>query len=175
MEVCGGPTDGTSLGGRKVKLSELCELPKNWASAVAENTASHTPAAKTSWPPLPVLVPPRPIGHGFRPQSRQIQAISRGLPEGLSPLTPCGRRNRGPRFTPAAPNYGLLPGRKSARSRASSHARRSRTAQDPPLHQAGRTRWPWPVRRRDRDAAYHCFARARSWQARALALYHLRG
>jgi hypothetical protein len=31
MELCGGTggTDGTSLGGRSVKLSELCELPKN--------------------------------------------------------------------------------------------------------------------------------------------------
>jgi hypothetical protein len=51
-----------------VNVSGPCVLPKNCALAVAANAASQTPVAKTSWLPLPVLVPPLPMGRSFRPQ-----------------------------------------------------------------------------------------------------------
>src|SRR5262245_24548751 len=77
MRLWAGPggTDGTSRGGRSVNASGPWVLPKNCALAVAASAASQTPVAKTSWPPLPVLVPPLLMGRSFRPQYRQIQAI----------------------------------------------------------------------------------------------------
>src|SRR5262252_1053613 len=74
--VGAGGADGTSRGGRSVnELSKLCVLPKNCALAAAASAASQTPVAKTSWLPLPDLVPPILMGRSFRPQWRQIQAI----------------------------------------------------------------------------------------------------
>src|SRR5215475_8746469 len=64
-----GGADGTSRGGRSVnELSKLCVLPKNCALAAAASAASQTPVAKTSWLPLPDLVPPILMGRSFRPQ-----------------------------------------------------------------------------------------------------------
>jgi hypothetical protein len=66
-----GGIEGTSFGGR------TGASVKNCASAVAGNAA--TQAAKTSWAPLPILLPPNRMDRFSRPQSRQIQAAARPL------------------------------------------------------------------------------------------------
>src|SRR5262249_52430704 len=64
-----GGADGTSRGGRRGnELSKLLVLPEDCALAAAASAASQTPVAKTSWLPLPDLVPPILMGRSFRPQ-----------------------------------------------------------------------------------------------------------
>ena len=88
--VGAGGTDGTSRGGRSVKLSGPWVLPKNCALAVAASAASQTPAAKTSWPPLPSLVPPILMTAVFEGNSGKFKPLAGGL----SPLPPYARRSR---------------------------------------------------------------------------------
>src|SRR6516162_11710826 len=76
MRLWAGGTDGTSSGGRSVNASGPWVLPKNCAFAVAASAASQTPAAKTSWPPLPSLVPPMLMAAVFDRNSGKFKPLA---------------------------------------------------------------------------------------------------